>query len=134
MANFEDLITKIESLTVVELSELVKKLEEKFGISAAAMAAGPAAGAGAAAEEKDELQCRLEIQRSQQVERHQGCPRSDHSWSQGSEGPRRWRTEDGQRERQEGRSRRDQEKDRRGRRNSDDRIVRSRSRNRIPLQ
>ena len=53
MANFEDLITKIESLTVVELAELVKKLEEKFGISAAAMAAPSAGGgAGAAAEEK----------------------------------------------------------------------------------
>ena len=52
MANHEDLISKIESLTVVELAELVKKLEEKFGISAAApMAAGGGAGA-AAAEEK----------------------------------------------------------------------------------
>ena len=30
MANFDDLISKIESLTVVELAELVKKLEEKF--------------------------------------------------------------------------------------------------------
>ena len=51
MANFDDLISKIESLTVVELAELVKKLEEKFGISAAAPVA--AAGAGAApAEEK----------------------------------------------------------------------------------
>jgi large subunit ribosomal protein L7/L12 len=53
MANHEDLISKIESLTVVELAELVKKLEEKFGISAAApVAAGGGAGAGAAAEEK----------------------------------------------------------------------------------
>ncbi len=50
MANFEDLISKIESLTVVELAELVKKLEEKFGISAAAPVA--AAGAGAAAAEE----------------------------------------------------------------------------------
>ena len=55
MANYDDLISKIESLTVVELAELVKKLEEKFGISAAApVAAGGGAGAGAAAaEEKD---------------------------------------------------------------------------------
>ncbi len=52
MANFEDLISKIESLTVVELAELVKKLEEKFGISAAAPVATGGAGAGAAAEEK----------------------------------------------------------------------------------
>jgi large subunit ribosomal protein L7/L12 len=52
MANYDDIITKVESLTVVELAELVKKLEEKFGISAAAMAA-PAAGGAAAVEEKD---------------------------------------------------------------------------------
>ena len=42
MANLEDIITKVESLTVVELAELVHKLEEKFGISAAA----PVAAAG----------------------------------------------------------------------------------------
>ena len=48
---FHDIITKIESLTALELAELVKALEEKFGISAAApMAAAPAGGA--AAEEK----------------------------------------------------------------------------------
>ena len=53
MANFDDLITKIEALTVVELAELVHTLEEKFGISAAApVAAGGGAGAAAAAEEK----------------------------------------------------------------------------------
>ncbi len=52
MAKHEDLISKIGSLTVVELAELVKELEEKFGITAAApMAAGAGAGA-AAAEEK----------------------------------------------------------------------------------
>jgi large subunit ribosomal protein L7/L12 len=54
MANYDDIITKVESLTVVELAELVKKLEEKFGVSAAAMVAPAAGGAGAAAaEEKD---------------------------------------------------------------------------------
>ena len=47
-----DIISKIESLTVVELAELVKALEEKFGISAAAMAAAPAAGGAPAGEEK----------------------------------------------------------------------------------
>lgn len=50
----QDLISKIEALTVVELAELVKTLEEKFGISAAAAApAGPSTGSGQAAEEKD---------------------------------------------------------------------------------
>ncbi|MGD1003668.1 MAG: 50S ribosomal protein L7/L12 [Minisyncoccia bacterium] len=52
MANFDDLISKIESLTVVELAELVKKLEEKFGISAAAPVAAGAGVGVAAAEEK----------------------------------------------------------------------------------
>jgi len=49
----QDLISKIETLTIVELAELVKTLEEKFGITAAApVAAGGPATAGAAAEEK----------------------------------------------------------------------------------
>ena len=47
---YRDLITKIEALTALELSELVKALEEKFGISAAAPVA--AAGAAAVVEEK----------------------------------------------------------------------------------
>jgi large subunit ribosomal protein L7/L12 len=52
MANYDDLISKIESLSVVELAELVHTLEDKFGITAAAPAA--AGGAAAApAEEKD---------------------------------------------------------------------------------
>lgn len=55
--NKEQIIEVIESMTVLELSELVKALEEKFGVSAAApvaVAAAPAAG-GAAAEEKTEF-------------------------------------------------------------------------------
>lgn len=48
MADFDTIISAIEKLTVVEISELVKKMEEKFGVSAAMMAA-PAAG-GAAGE------------------------------------------------------------------------------------
>ena len=55
----EDLISAIEKMTVLELSGLVKELEEKFGVSAAApmaFAAAPGAGgAGAAAEEKTEF-------------------------------------------------------------------------------
>lgn len=51
MEKFNEIIEKIEKLTVVELAELVKVLEEKFGVSAAMpMSAG--AVAGAAAEEK----------------------------------------------------------------------------------
>ncbi len=62
MANFDNIVSEIEKLTALELSELVKTLEEKFGVSAAApmmMAAGPAAGAGAAAEEKTEFTVEL---------------------------------------------------------------------------
>lgn len=46
----EDLMTAIEEMSVLELSELVKALEEKFGVSAAMMAAPAAAGATAPAE------------------------------------------------------------------------------------
>lgn len=58
MANKEEIMQAIENMTVLELSELVKALEEKFGVSAAApvaVAAAPAAGAAAAAEEKTEF-------------------------------------------------------------------------------
>lgn len=46
-----DLITEVEKLTVLELNELVKALEEKWGVSAAAPVAVAAAGGGAAAPE-----------------------------------------------------------------------------------
>ncbi len=52
----EELIKAIEEMTVLELSELVKELEEKFGVSAAApmaMAAMPAAGAAVAEEQTE---------------------------------------------------------------------------------
>ena len=53
MAKIDELLETIDTLTVVELSELVKGIEEKYGVSAQAVAA-PAGGmaAGAAAEEK----------------------------------------------------------------------------------
>jgi large subunit ribosomal protein L7/L12 len=51
----DDLIKAVEEMSVLELSELVKALEEKFGVSAQAMvAAAPAAGSGAAAEPVEE--------------------------------------------------------------------------------
>ena len=53
-AKFKDLVEKIDTMSVLDLHELVKLLEKKFGVSAAAVAvAGPAAGGAAAAEEKD---------------------------------------------------------------------------------
>jgi large subunit ribosomal protein L7/L12 len=54
----EEIMEAIESMTVLELSELVKAMEEKFGVSAAAPVAVAAVGgaaAGAAAEEKSEF-------------------------------------------------------------------------------
>ncbi|MCI6542613.1 MAG: 50S ribosomal protein L7/L12 [Christensenellales bacterium] len=57
MADLNKFIEDIKSLTVVELNDLVKKLEEEFGVSAAAtvaVAGAPVAGA-AAAEEKTEF-------------------------------------------------------------------------------
>ena len=53
MADVKKFIEDIKAMTVVELNDLVKAIEEEFGVSAAAMAvAAPAAGAGAAAEEE----------------------------------------------------------------------------------
>ena len=54
----EEILQAIEGMTVLELSELVKDMEEKFGVSAAApvaVAAAPAAGAAAGGEEKSDF-------------------------------------------------------------------------------
>lgn len=53
MADINAIVEEVKSLSVLELSELVKALEETFGVSAASMAA-PAAGAAAAAPEVEE--------------------------------------------------------------------------------
>ncbi len=50
----EEMMESIENMTVLELSELVKALEERFGVSATAVAAGPAAGAVAEAPAEEE--------------------------------------------------------------------------------
>jgi large subunit ribosomal protein L7/L12 len=48
-------LTALDSMTVLELNDLVKAIEEKFGVSAASMAAPAAGGGAAAAEEKTEF-------------------------------------------------------------------------------
>jgi large subunit ribosomal protein L7/L12 len=56
--NKDDFLTALDSMSVMELNELVKAIEEKFGVSAAAMSAPAAGGGGAAAaavEEKTEF-------------------------------------------------------------------------------
>lgn len=58
-ASKAEILDAIAGMTVLELSELIKEMEEKFGVSAAAaavaVAAAPAAGGAAAAEEKTEF-------------------------------------------------------------------------------
>ena len=56
MSNVETILESIEKLTLLEAAELVKAMEEKFGVSAAApvaVAAAPAAGAAAPADDPD---------------------------------------------------------------------------------
>lgn len=68
MDKYKDIIEKIEKLTTVELAELVKALEEKFGVSAAAMAVGAAGGgAGGAAEEKTSFNVVLKAAGDQKI-------------------------------------------------------------------
>ena len=62
MATKAEILDAISSMTVLELSELIKEMEEKFGVSAAAAAvavAAPAAGAAAVAEEQTEFTVHL---------------------------------------------------------------------------
>ena len=55
MANIEKMLEEIEKMTVIELADLVKAIEEKFGVSAAAVAAPAAAGETVGAAEKSEF-------------------------------------------------------------------------------
>ncbi len=52
----EEIIAAVESMTVLELADLVKAMEEKFGVSAAAPVAVVAGGAGAAAAEEEKTE------------------------------------------------------------------------------
>ena len=55
-ANLDQISETLSTLTVLELADLSKKLEEKWGVSAASFAAAAPAAAGAAAEEKDKFE------------------------------------------------------------------------------
>ena len=61
MATKEEILESIASMSVMEVSELIKMMEEKFGVvaAAAAVAAGPAAGAAEAVEEQTEFNVTL---------------------------------------------------------------------------
>ncbi len=65
MANREEILESIENMTVLELSELVKALEDRFGVSAAAFAVAPAAapaGDGDAAVEEEQTEFDVVLQ------------------------------------------------------------------------
>ena len=96
-----EILDAIAGMTVLELSEMIKEMEEKFGVSAAAaaVAAAPAGGGGAAApvaEEKTEFDVILVGNRREQGQRHQGRSRDHGPRPEGSEGPGRRRAEAGQ--------------------------------------
>ena len=54
-------LTSLDSMTVMELNELVKAIEEKFGVSAAAMAAPAAGGGGAAAAAEEQTEFTVQL-------------------------------------------------------------------------
>ena len=65
----EDILEAVAGMTVMELNDMVKAFEEKFGVSAAALAvAGPAAGGAAAVEEQTEFTVILNAAGDKKVE------------------------------------------------------------------
>lgn len=69
MDKFNDIIERVEKLTVLELSELVKAMEEKFGVSAAMPAGGAvAAGSGEVAEAKSTFNVELKSAGNQKIQ------------------------------------------------------------------
>jgi large subunit ribosomal protein L7/L12 len=69
MSKFDSFLTELEGASVLELNDLVKAIEEKFGVSAAAVAAAPAAGGAATggAEAKEEFTVVLESAGEQKI-------------------------------------------------------------------
>ena len=69
MSKFDSFLSELEGASVLELNDLVKAIEEKFGVSAAAVAAAPAAGAGAdaGAEVKDSFTVELTAAGEQKI-------------------------------------------------------------------
>jgi len=67
-STIEDILAKVESMTVLELSELVKALEDKFEVSAQAMVSAAPAAAVAAVEEKTEFDVELKSAGQRKIE------------------------------------------------------------------
>lgn len=69
MEKFKELIEKVEGMSVLELNELVKALEERFGVSAqATVVAGGAVAGGEAVEEKDSFNVHLKSAGAQKIQ------------------------------------------------------------------
>lgn len=66
-AKFKDLVEKIETMSVLDLHELVKTLEEKFGVSATVAAVAPAAAGAEAGEVKDSFNVELTAAGDQKI-------------------------------------------------------------------
>ena len=80
----EEIIAAVESMTVLELADLVKAMEEKFGVSAAAPVAVVAGGAGAAAaaeEEKTEFDVVLAMPVPRRSRSSRLCAKSCPAWA-----------------------------------------------------
>ena len=100
----DDLLEAIDGMTVLELSEFIKKFEERYGVTAAAPVAAAAAAAGAAggaapaaaAEEQTEFSAVADRGRPEQDPGHQGRARADRPRPQGGQGPRRRGAQAGQ--------------------------------------
>ena len=123
----EELIKAIEGMSVLDLAELVKGLETRFGVTAAApvaMAAAPAAGGGAAAaEEKTSFDVILaSAPADKKIQVIKVVREFDQPWIEGSEGSRGRRAEAGEDRSGEGRSRHDEEEAGRKRRQSRNKV------------
>ena len=129
MADVNAILDQIKGLTLLEASQLVKGIEEAFGVSAAAaaVAAAPAAGGGAAAaalRRKRRPSSRSFSRRpAQQDQCHQSCPRSHQPRPEGSQGSGGRRAEADQGRRKQGRSRDHQEEVHRSRRDCRSEVV-----------
>jgi len=88
MAKFDSFLSELESASVLELNELVKAIEEKFGVSAAAVASAPAAGGAAGgAEERPAARAKRRDRRHHRGHR-QHCLPDQHPGSERRRGSR----------------------------------------------
>ena len=129
MADTSTLVDQLSGLTILEVADLVKKLEEKWGVSAAApvaAVAAPGAGGAAAApvEEKTAFDVVLKEAGAEQDRGHQGSARGGAGTRPcRCEGPCGERAQASQGRCHQGRSRGDQEKDRSGGSQGRDQVI-----------